>query len=39
VAVSGATISSRALSTGIRRALYLLDELILHPPGSSPPAG
>lgn len=29
VAVSGATISSRAMATGVRRALVLVDELIL----------
>ena len=31
VAVSGATISSRAMATGVRRALVLLDELMLRP--------
>lgn len=29
--VTGATISSRAMATGVRRALVLLDELILKP--------
>ncbi len=32
VVVSGASISSRALVAGVRRSLFLLDELILHPP-------
>ena len=31
VAVSGATISSRAMAVGVRRALVLLDELMLRP--------
>jgi hypothetical protein len=31
VAVSGATISSRAMSVGVKRALVLLDELVLRP--------
>lgn len=31
VAVSGATISSRAMTVGVRRALVLLDELMLRP--------
>ena len=31
VAVSGATISSRAMATGVKRALVLLDELMLRP--------
>jgi hypothetical protein len=31
VAVSGATISSRAMAVGVRRALILLDELVLAP--------
>jgi hypothetical protein len=31
VAVSGATISSRAMAIGVRRALLLLDELVLQP--------
>ncbi|MSP92504.1 MAG: FMN-binding protein [Myxococcales bacterium] len=31
VAVAGATISSRALATGARRALHLVDELVLKP--------
>ena len=31
VAVSGATISSRAMATGVRRALVLLDVLVLAP--------
>ncbi len=32
VVVSGASISSRSLTTGVRRALFLLDELVLHAP-------
>lgn len=35
--VSGATISSRALTLGVRRALLLFDALILHPPEKTPP--
>jgi electron transport complex protein RnfG len=31
VAVSGATISSRAMAIGVRRCLVLLDELVLRP--------
>lgn len=31
IAVSGATISSRAMTLGVRRCLVLLDELILRP--------
>jgi len=31
VAVSGATISSRAMATGVKRALVLVDELVLRP--------
>ena len=31
IAVSGATISSRAMTVGVHRALVLLDELILSP--------
>lgn len=31
VAVSGATISSRAMALGVRRCLLLLDELVLRP--------
>ncbi len=31
VAVSGATISSRAMALGVRRSLLLLDELVLQP--------
>jgi hypothetical protein len=31
VVVSGASISSRSLVAGVRRALFLLDELVLHP--------
>ena len=31
VAVAGATISSRSLATGARRALHLVDELVLKP--------
>lgn len=31
-AVSGATISSRALTSGLRRALFLLSELVLNKP-------
>ena len=31
VAISGATISSRAMAVGVKRALVLLDELMLHP--------
>jgi hypothetical protein len=30
VAVSGATISSRAMAVGVRRCLVLLDELVLR---------
>ena len=33
VVVSGASVSSRSLVAGVRRALFLLDELILHPTG------
>lgn len=31
VAISGATISSRAMAIGVRRALVVLDELLLRP--------
>jgi hypothetical protein len=31
VAISGATISSRAMAVGVKRALVLLDELVLRP--------
>jgi hypothetical protein len=31
VVISGATISSRAMATGVRRALLLVDELVLRP--------
>ncbi|HNN97746.1 MAG TPA: FMN-binding protein [Pseudomonadota bacterium] len=31
IAVSGATISSRAMALGVRRALVLFDELVLRP--------
>ena len=31
VAVSGATISSRAMALGVRRCLVLFDELVLRP--------
>jgi Na+-translocating ferredoxin:NAD+ oxidoreductase RnfG subunit len=39
VAVSGATISSRAMVVGVRRALLLLDELVLGPQRSRSAAG
>jgi len=31
IAVSGATISSRAMALGVRRCLVLFDELVLRP--------
>lgn len=36
VAVSGATISSRAMALGVRRCLVLLDELVLRPLREAP---
>ncbi len=36
IAVSGATISSRAMVIGVRRALVLLDELVLKPAARQP---
>ena len=36
IAVSGATISSRAMVIGVRRALVLLDELVLKPAAKQP---
>jgi electron transport complex protein RnfG len=36
VAVSGATISSRAMALGVRRCLVLLDELVLRPQREAP---
>jgi Na+-translocating ferredoxin:NAD+ oxidoreductase RnfG subunit len=35
VAISGATISSRAMATGVKRALVLLDELVLRGGGAA----
>lgn len=32
IAVSGATISSRAMAVGVKRAIVLVEELILHAP-------
>lgn len=37
IAVSGATISSRAMAIGVRRCLVLLDELLLKPGRALPP--
>jgi len=37
-AVSGATISSRAMTLGVRRCLVLLDELVLRPQREAPTA-
>ena len=37
--VTGATISSRSMAVGVRRALILLDELVLKPNTSPPPKG
>ncbi len=36
IAVSGATISSRAMALGVRRALVLFDELVLRPAREAP---
>lgn len=36
VAISGATISSRAMTLGVRRCLLLLDELVLRPQREQP---
>lgn len=36
IAVSGATISSRAMVIGVRRALVLLDELVIKPAAKQP---
>jgi Na+-translocating ferredoxin:NAD+ oxidoreductase RnfG subunit len=38
IAVSGATISSRAMAVGVRRALVLVDELVLAPQRQPQPA-
>ena len=35
VAVSGATISSRAMSLGVKRALVIMEELVLRPQRAS----
>ena len=37
--VTGATISSRSMAIGVRRALVLLDELVLRPGGMAGAAG
>lgn len=37
VAVSGATISSRAMSLGVKRALVIMEELVLRPQRASSP--
>lgn len=39
IAVSGATVSSRAMVVGVRRALVLLDELMLKPASKQPVGG
>lgn len=38
IAVSGATISSRAMALGVRRVLVLVDELVLRAPAAAKPA-